>query len=139
MIKNFNLVQSGGKLENEMVVSLYPGETINLTLKNIDFIYVKANVKVNNIFIGNTTNGQIGIHSSKIKNGYNELTFDFLNANNEIISTLAYKFTSVPNIKTEKSLAKAYEDLIGELELLKHRVLELETWRQEIDNERSGF
>lgn len=138
MVKNFNLVQDGDKLENEMIVSLYPGETINLGLK-MNFDYTKAIVRVNDIFVGTTTNGQIGIHSSKIKDGYNEISIDFLDTQNQIIKTLEYKFASVPKLKSNASLSEAYENLISEFELLKNRIVELEKWKQEIDNERSGF
>ena len=138
MVKSFNLVQNDDALENEMVVSLYSGETINLVLK-MNFDYVKANVRVNDIFIGTTANGQIGIHSSRIKSGYNEISIDFLDTQNQIIKTLKYKFASVPNLKSNVSLSEAYENLISEFELLKNRIAELENWKQEIDNERSGY
>lgn len=138
MIKDFNLVQNGDAFENEMVISVYPGETINLVFKT-NFDYTRANVRVNNIFIGTTMNGQIGIHSSRIKNGYNEISIDFLDTQNKIAKTLKYKFASVPNLKSNASLAENYENLISEFELLKNRIVELENWKQEIDNERSGF
>ena len=69
MVKNFNLVQNGDKLENEMVVTLYQGETINLTFKDLEFAFVKANVRLNNIFVGATTNGQIGTSSNMVIGG----------------------------------------------------------------------
>lgn len=139
MVKNFNLVQNGEKLENEMVVTLYQGETINLTFKNLEFDFVKANVRLNNIFVGATTNGQIGIHSSKVKTGYNELSVDFLNAENEIIKSFSYVFITTPNTKNDKTLAEEFASLYTDFELLKNEVQKLQNWRQEIDNERSGF
>ena len=139
MVKNFNLVQNGDKLENEMVVTLYQGETINLTFKNLEFDFVKANVSLNNIFVGTTTNGQIGIHSSKVKSGYNELSVDFLNAENEIIKSFSYVFVATPNAKSDKTLAEEFASLYTDFELLKNEVQKLQSWKQEIDNERSGF
>lgn len=139
MVKNFNLVQNGDKLENEMVVTLYQGETINLTFKNLEFDFVKANVRLNNIFVGTTTNGQIGIHSSKVKSGYNELSVDFLNAENEIIKSFSYVFVATPNAKSDKTLAEEFASLYTDFELLKNEVQKLQSWKQEIDNERSGF
>lgn len=139
MVKNFNLVQNGDKLENEMVVTLYQGETINLTFKNLEFDFVKANVRLNNIFVGATTNGQIGIHSSKVKSGYNELSVDFLNAENEIIKSFSYVFVATPNAKSDKTLAEEFASLYTDFELLKNEVQKLQSWKQEIDNERSGF
>ena len=139
MVKNFNLVQNGDKLENEMVVTLYQGETINLTFKNLEFDFVKANVRLNNIFVGATTNGQIGIHSSKVKSGYNELSVDFLNAENEIIKSFSYVFVATPNAKSDKTLAEEFASLYADFELLKNEVQKLQSWKQEIDNERSGF
>lgn len=139
MVKNFNLVQNGEKLENEMVVTLYQGETINLTFKNLEFDFVKANVRLNNIFVGATTNGQIGIHSSKVKTGYNELSVDFLNAENEIIKSFSYVFIATPNTKNDKTLVEEFASLYTDFELLKNEVQKLQNWRQEIDNERSGF
>ena len=139
MVKNFNLVQNGDKLENEMVVTLYQGETINFTFKNLEFDFVKANVRLNNIFVGTTTNGQIGIHSSKVKSGYNELSVDFLNAENEIIKSFSYVFVATPNAKSDKTLAEEFASLYTDFELLKNEVQKLQSWKQEIDNERSGF
>ena len=139
MVKNFNLVQNGDKLENQMVVTLYQGETINLTFKNLEFDFVKANVRLNNIFVGTTTNGQIGIHSSKVKSGYNELSVDFLNAENEIIKSFSYVFVATPNAKSDKTLAEEFASLYTDFELLKNEVQKLQSWKQEIDNERSGF
>ena len=139
MVKNFNLVQNGDKLENEMVVTLYHGETINLTFKNLEFDFVKANVRLNNIFVGTTTNGQIGIHSSKVKSGYTELSVDFLNAENEIIKSFSYVFVATPNAKSDKTLAEEFASLYTDFELLKNEVQKLQSWKQEIDNERSGF
>lgn len=139
MVKNFNLMQNGDKLENEMVVTLYQGETINLTFKNLEFDFVKANVRLNNIFVGATTNGQIGIHSSKVKSGYNELSIDFLNAENEIIKSFSYVFVATPNAKSDKTLAEEFASLYTDFELLKNEVQKLQSWKQEIDNERSGF
>ena len=139
MVKNFNLVQNGDKLENEMVVTLYQGETINLTFKNLEFDFVKANVRLNNIFVGATANGQIGIHSSKVKSGYNELSVDFLNAENEIIKSFSYVFVATPNAKSDKTLAEEFASLYADFELLKNEVQKLQSWKQEIDNERSGF
>lgn len=139
MVKNFNLVQNGDKLENEMVVTLYQGETINLTFKNLEFDFVKANVRLNNIFVGTTTNGQIGIHSSKVKSGYNELSVDFLNAENEIIKSFSYVFVATPNAKSDKTLAEEFASLYTDFELLKNEVQKLQSWKQEIDYERSGF
>lgn len=139
MVKNFNLVQNGDKFENEMVVTLYQGETINLTFKNLEFYFVKANVRLNNIFVGTTTNGQIGIHSSKVKTGYNELSVDFLNAENEIIKSFSYVFIATPNTKNDKTLAEEFASLYTDFELLKNEVQKLQNWKQEIDNERSGF
>ena len=139
MVKNFNLVQNGDKLENEMVVTLYQGETINLTFKDLEFAFVKANVRLNNIFVGATTNGQIGIHSSKVKTGYNELSIDFLNAENEVIKSFSYVFVATPNAKSDKTLAEEFASLYTDFELLKNEVQKLQSWKQEIDNERSGF
>ena len=139
MVKNFNLVQNGDKLENEMVVTLYQGETINLTFKNLEFDFVKANVRLNNIFVGTTTNGQIGIHSSKVKSGYNELSVDFLNAENEIIKSFSYVFVATPNAKSDKTLAEEFASLYTDFDLFKNEVQKLKSWKQKIDNERSGF
>lgn len=139
MVKKFNLVQNADKLKNEMVVSLLQGETIDLTFKGMEFSYSKANVRLNNIFVGTTTNGQIGIHSSKIKNGYNELSVDFLNAENEIIKSFSYVFVATPNAKDDKTLAEEFASLYTDFELLKNEVQKLQNWKQEIDNERSGF
>lgn len=139
MVKNFNLVQNGDHLENELVVTLYQGETIDLTFKNLEFDFVKANVRLNNIFVGTTTNGQIGIHSSKVKSGYNELSVDFLNAENEIIKSFSYVFVATPNAKSDKTLAEEFASLYTDFELLKNEVQKLQSWKQEIDNERSGF
>ncbi len=139
MVKNFDLTQKDdNSFENKLTIYVYQGETINLTFSNLDFSYSKANVRVNNIFVGVTTNSQLGIHSSKLKTGLNDLKVDFLNASNEIVKTLSYQFVVSP-ASLSKSIDEEFASLFTEIELLKNRVLQLESWRQEIDNERSGY
>ena len=139
MVKNFELTQKDdNSFENKLTIYVYQGETINLTFSNLDFSYSKANVRVNNIFVGVTTNSQLGIHSSKLKTGLNDLKVDFLNASNEIVKTLSYQFVVSP-ASLSKSIDEEFASLFTEIELLKNRVLQLESWRQEIDNERSGY
>ena len=139
MVKNFDLTQKDDNLfENKLTIYVYQGETINLTFSDLDFSYSKANVRVNNIFVGVTTNSQLGIHSSKLKTGLNDLKVDFLNASNEIVKTLSYQFVVSP-ASLSKSIDEEFASLFTEIELLKNRVLQLESWRQEIDNERSGY
>lgn len=139
MVKNFDLTQKDdNSFENKLTIYVYQGETINLTFSNLDFSYSKANVRVNNIFVGVTTNSQLGIHSSKLKTGLNDLKVDFLNASNEIVKTLSYQFVVNP-ASLSKSIDEEFASLFTEIELLKNRVSQLEGWRQEIDNERSGY
>lgn len=139
MVKNFDLTQKDdNSFENKLTIYVYQGETINLTFSDSDFSYSKANVRVNNIFVGVTTNGQLGIHSSKLKTGLNDLKVDFLNASNEIVKTLSYQFVVNP-ASLSKSIDEEFASLFTEIELLKNRVSQLESWRQEIDNERSGY
>lgn len=139
MVKNFDLMQKDDvSFENKLTMYVYQGETINLTFSDLDFSYTKANVRVNNIFVGMTTNGQLGIHSSKFKVGINDLAVDFLNSSNEIIKTLTYQFVVSPT-NLSRSVNEEFASLFTEIELLKNRVSQLEVWRQEIDNERSGF
>lgn len=139
MIKTFNLIQKdNNSFENKLTVQIYQGETIDFNFVELDFTYEKANVKVNNIFVGTISNNQIGIHSSKLKSGLNEISVDFLNNSNEIIKNLKYKFIVNPT-RGAKSLEEEFNTLFSELELLKDRVSEIENWKQEIDNERSGF
>lgn len=139
MVKNFDLTQKDdNSFENKLTIYVYQGETINLTFSNLDFSYSKANVRVNNIFVGVTTNSQLGIHSSKLKTGLNDLKVDFLNASNEIVKTLSYQFVVNP-ASLSKSIDEEFASLFTEIELLKNRVSQLESWRQEIDNERSGY
>lgn len=139
MVKNFKLVQKDEtSFENVLCVNVLQSETISLTFSELDFSFVKANVKVNNIFVGATTNGQIGIHSSKLKSGFNELTVDFLNSENVIVKTLKYQFVVIAS-KNDKSIDEELNSLYCELALLKNKVNVLETWKTEIDNERSGF
>ena len=139
MVKNFELTQKDdNSFENKLTIYVYQGETINLTFSDLDFSYSKANVRVNNIFVGVTTNSQLGIHSSKLKTGLNDLKVDFLNASNEIVKTLSYQFVVNP-ASLSKSIDEEFASLFTEIELLKNRVLQLESWRQEIDNERSGY
>lgn len=139
MVKNFDLTQKDdNSFENKLTIYVYQGETINLTFSDLDFSYSKANVRVNNIFVGVTTNSQLGIHSSKLKTGLNDLKVDFLNASNEIVKTLSYQFVVNP-ASLSKSIDEEFASLFTEIELLKNRVLQLESWRQEIDNERSGY
>lgn len=139
MVKNFDLTQKDdNSFENKLTIYVYQGETINLTFSDLDFSYSKANVRVNNIFVGVTTNSQLGIHSSKLKIGLNDLKIDFLNASNEIVKTLSYQFVVSP-ASLSKSIDEEFASLFTEIELLKNRVSQLESWRQEIDNERSGY
>ena len=139
MVKNFDLIQKDDvSFENKLTMYVYQGETINLTFSDLDFSYTKANVRVNNIFVGMTANGQLGIHSSKFKVGINDLAVDFLNSSNEIIKTLTYQFVVSPT-NLSRSVNEEFASLFTEIELLKNRVSQLEVWRQEIDNERSGF
>lgn len=139
MVKNFDLTQKDdNSFENKLTIYVYQGETINLTFSDLDFSYSKANVRVNNIFVGVTTNSQLGIHSSKLKTGLNDLKVDFLNASNEIVKTLSYQFVVNP-ASLSKSIDEEFASLFTEIELLKNRVSQLESWRQEIDNERSGY
>lgn len=139
MIKNFDLIQKDETtFENKLTIYVYQGETINLTFTDLDFSFSKANVRVNNIFIGMTTNSQLGIHSSKLKVGINDLSVDFLNASNEIVKTLSYQFVVSP-ASLSKSIDEEFASLFTEVELLKNRISQLESWRQEIDNERSGY
>lgn len=139
MVKNFDLTQKDdNSFENKLTIYVYQGETINLTFSDLDFSYSKANVRVNNIFVGVTTNSQLGIHSSKLKIGFNDLKVDFLNVSNEIVKTLSYQFVVSP-ASLSKSIDEEFASLFTEIELLKNRVSQLESWRQEIDNERSGY
>ena len=139
MVKNFELTQKDdNSFENKLTIYVYQGETINLTFSDLDFSYSKANVRVNNIFVGVTTNSQLGIHSSKLKIGFNDLKVDFLNVSNEIVKTLSYQFVVSP-ASLSKSIDEEFASLFTEIELLKNRVSQLESWRQEIDNERSGY
>ncbi len=139
MVKNFDLIQKDETtFENKLTIYVYQGETINLTFTDLDFSFSKANVRVNNIFIGMTTNSQLGIHSSKLKVGINDLSVDFLNASNEIVKTLSYQFVVSP-ASLSKSIDEEFASLFTEVELLKNRISQLESWRQEIDNERSGY
>lgn len=138
MIKNFNLVQKGEFLENELEISVMQGESINLTFKALEFEPLKANVKINDKFIGTTINSQIGVHSSKLRKGYNQLLVDFLDKDNRIIKSFEYRFVVVPPT-TEKSISDTYKMIYTELELLKEEIYRLKNWKQEIDNERSGF
>ena len=139
MVKNFDLKQKDDFLfENKLTMYVYQGETINLTFSDLDFSYSKANVRVNNIFVGMTTNSQLGIHSSKFKVGVNNIAVDFLSTTNEIVKTLTYQFVVSPT-NLARSVDEEFASLFTEIELLKNRVLQLENWKQEIDNERSGF
>ena len=139
MVKDFILVQKDdATFENQLAVSIYQGETINLIFNSLNFTYSKANVKLNNIFIGAISNNQIGIHSSKLKSGLNELSVDFLNSSNEIITNLKYQFIVNPS-GLNKSLEEQFESLFSEIEVLKNKISTLENWAQDIDNERSGF
>lgn len=139
MVKNFDLIQKDETtFENKLTIYVYQGETINLTFTDLDFSFSKANVRVNNIFIGMTTNSQLGIHSSKLKVGINDISVDFLNASNEIVKTLSYQFVVSP-ASLSKSIDEEFASLFTEVELLKNRISQLESWRQEIDNERSGY
>lgn len=139
MVKNFELTQKDdNSFENKLTIYVYQGETINLTFSDLDFLYSKANVRVNNIFVGMTTNNQLGIHSSKLKTGLNDLKVDFLNTSNEIVKTLSYQFVVSP-ASLSKSIDEEFASLFTEIELLKNRVSQLESWRQEIDSERSGY
>lgn len=139
MVKNFDLMQKDDvSFENKLTMYVYQGETINLTFSDLDFSYTKANVRVNNIFVGMTTNSQLGIHSSKFKVGINDIAVDFLNSSNEIVKTLTYQFV-VSATNLSRSVDEEFASLFTEIELLKNRVSQLEVWRQEIDNERSGF
>lgn len=139
MVKNFDLKQKDDfSFENKLTMYVYQGETINLTFSDLDFSYSKANVRVNNIFVGMTTNSQLGIHSSKFKVGVNDIAVDFLSTTNEIVKTLTYQFVVSPT-NLARSVDEEFASLFTEIELLKNRVLQLENWKQEIDNERSGF
>lgn len=139
MVKNFDLKQKDDfSFENKLTMYVYQGETINLTFSDLDFSYSKANVRVNNIFVGMTTNSQLGIHSSKFKVGVNDIAVDFLSTTNEIVKTLTYQFVVSPT-NLARSVDEEFASLFTEIELLKNRILQLENWKQEIDNERSGF
>lgn len=139
MVKNFDLKQKDDfSFENKLTMYVYQGETISLTFSDLDFSYSKANVRVNNIFVGMTTNSQLGIHSSKFKVGVNDIAVDFLSTTNEIVKTLTYQFAVSPT-NLARSVDEEFASLFTEIELLKNRVLQLENWKQEIDNERSGF
>lgn len=139
MVKNFDLKQKDDfSFENKLTMYVYQGETISLTFSDLDFSYSKANVRVNNIFVGMTTNSQLGIHSSKFKVGVNDIAVDFLSTTNEIVKTLTYQFVVSPT-NLARSVDEEFASLFTEIELLKNRVLQLENWKQEIDNERSGF
>lgn len=139
MVKNFDLKQKDDfSFENKLTMYVYQGETISLTFSDLDFSYSKANVRVNKIFVGMTTNSQLGIHSSKFKVGVNDIAVDFLSTTNEIVKTLTYQFVVSPT-NLARSVDEEFASLFTEIELLKNRVLQLENWKQEIDNERSGF
>ena len=62
-----------------------------------------------------------------------------MNAENEIIKSFSYVFVATPNAKDDRTLAEEFAGLYTDFELLKNEVQKLQNWKQEIDNERSGF
>lgn len=134
---SLSLIKKDSELVNQSEVCLYNGETANVTF-DVDFKYVKANIKMNNVFVGSTAGNQIGIHSSKFKDGVNVLSIDFFNEN-KLIENLQGIIIKRPSIRGKDSIEQEFTAISIELAKIKQEVDQLQIWKKEIDNERSGY
>lgn len=134
---SLNLIKKGDELVNQSEVCLYSGETASVTF-SVDFKYDKANIKMNNVFVGATGGNQIGIHSSKFKDGVNVLSIDFFNAN-KFIENLQGIIIKRLSIRGKDSIEQEFTAISTELAKLKAEVEKFRVWQKEIDNERSGY
>lgn len=135
---NLNLIRKNDELINQSEICLYDGETANISFE-VDFNFSKANIKMNNVFIGTTSKNQMGVHSSKFKNGVNVLCIDFFDGSNKLIETLQGLIIKRPSIRGKDSIEQEFTAITTSLEKLKQEVENLKKWQNEIDNERSGF
>ena len=138
MAVELKLKEDNGKLVRENDICLYDGETLKITLStDMEFDYFYA--FINNINIGKFRSLDFGIHSSKLKNGANELVLDFFDEENLPIMPLSATIIKKDGMRGSISVEKGLSDLSQQIIELSKQITSIKTWMQEIDNERSGI
>ena len=138
MAVELKLNENENKLIRENDVCLYDGETLKIKFKvNFEFSYFYT--FVNNINIGKFRSEEIGVHSTKLKNGVNEILLDFFDEDNRPIKSLMTQVIKRDGIKGAVSLENEISTLISSVDELKEEIRKIKAWMEQIDNERSGL
>ena len=138
MAVELKLNESENRLIRENDVCLYDGETLKIKIKvNFDFAHFYA--FVNNINIGKFRSAEIGVHSTKLKNGVNEILLDFFDEDNRPIKSLQTQVIKRDGIKGSVSLENEISSLIATVNEFKFEIQNIKEWMKQIDNERSGL
>lgn len=137
-MEQITLRQVGNEFVYSPEICVYDGESVKIALGETDFTYAKALVYVNKIYLGPIT-GVLGIHSSRLVNGLNEIEFCFYDSENKLIKKSFSSLTKRPSIRGVNSIEEEFTLLNKALLKLTNEVEQLNDWKEQIDLERSGY
>lgn len=134
----FEASDSNNELINMTPICLYRGETANIFF-NTKMQFNNAVVKLNGMFVAKVKTPVVGINASRLINGANSLQITLYDVNDAVLGELSGVIVKRDSIRGMNNIEQEFTELVTELAKLKTRVEELELWRKQIDDERSGY
>ena len=134
----FGESESGRELVNVTPICLYRGETANIFF-DVKQTFSDAIVKLNGLVVARVKTPVVGINATRLVKGANRLEITLLDDQNAIIQELQGVLVKRDSIRGMDNIEQELTELLGALDKLSLNVEELMAWREEIDNERSGY
>lgn len=130
--------QSGDSMVYTPEICVYDGESIKIKLGSVDFAYSKATLYVNGTYLGQIKD-VLGVHSTRLINGLNNIEFVFYDEKMVEISRLKTTFYKRCSIRGASNIEQEFTLLHNHLKKLGLDIELLNEWKEMIENERSGY